>query len=195
MPGGFGDRGFEGKIAAVQYARENRIPFLGICLGMHVAMIEFARNVLGLTEANSTEMDPSTPDPVIGLITEWINPDGTTTQRSATSDLGGTMRLGAKPCHLVEGSAVRDLYQAETIEERHRHRYEVNNTYLDRLNDAGLSVVGWSADHSLVEIIEIPDHPWFVACQFHPEFTSRPRGGHPLFTGYIQAALAAKRSS
>ena len=195
VPGGFGDRGFEGKIAAVQYARENRIPFLGICLGMHVAMIEFARNVLGLTEANSTEMDPSTPDPVIGLITEWINPDGTTNQRSATSDLGGTMRLGAQPCHLVEGSAVRDLYQSETIEERHRHRYEVNNTYLDRLNGAGLSVVGWSADHSLVEIIEIPDHPWFVACQFHPEFTSRPRGGHPLFTGYIQAALAAKRSS
>ena len=191
VPGGFGDRGFEGKIQTVTYARENNVPFLGICLGMHVAMIEFARNALGLSEANSTEMDPSTPDPVIGLITEWVNPDGSTTQRSAASDLGGTMRLGAQPCHLVEGSKVRALYEAETIEERHRHRYEVNNTYLDRLAEKGLQVVGWSADRSLVEIIEIPKHPWFVACQFHPEFTSRPRGGHPLFTGYIKAALDA----
>ena len=191
VPGGFGDRGFEGKIQTVKYARENNVPFLGICLGMHVAMIEFARNAVGLDDANSTEMDPSTPHPVIGLITEWVNPDGSTSQRSAASDLGGTMRLGAQPCHLVEGSKVRDLYGAETIEERHRHRYEVNNTYLDRLAEQGLQVVGWSADHSLVEIIEIPNHPWFVACQFHPEFTSRPRGGHPLFTGYIRAALDA----
>jgi len=191
VPGGFGDRGFEGKIAAVRYARENNVPFLGICLGMHVAMIEFARNAVGLDSANSTEMDPSTPHPVIGLITEWTNPDGSTTQRSAASDLGGTMRLGAQPCHLVDGSKVRALYDAPTIEERHRHRYEVNNTYLDRLAEKGLQVVGWSADHSLVEIIEIPNHPWFVACQFHPEFTSRPRGGHPLFTGYIQAAIEA----
>jgi len=191
VPGGFGDRGFEGKIRTVQYARENKVPFLGICLGMHVAMIEFARNAVGLEDANSTEMDPSTPHPVIGLITEWVNPDGSTSQRSAASDLGGTMRLGAQPCHLVEGSKVRALYGAETIEERHRHRYEVNNTYLDRLAEQGLQVVGWSADHSLVEIIEIPNHPWFVACQFHPEFTSRPRGGHPLFTGYIKAALDA----
>ena len=191
VPGGFGDRGFEGKIQTVQYARENKVPFLGICLGMHVAMIEFARNAVGLDDANSTEMDPSTPHPVIGLITEWVNPDGSTSQRSAASDLGGTMRLGAQPCHLVEGSKVRALYGEETIEERHRHRYEVNNTYLDRLAEQGLQVVGWSADHSLVEIIEIPNHPWFVACQFHPEFTSRPRGGHPLFTGYIKAALDA----
>ncbi|WP_438984528.1 CTP synthase [Aequoribacter sp.] len=191
VPGGFGDRGFEGKIQTVQYAREHKVPFLGICLGMHVAMIEFARNAVGLDDANSTEMDPSTPHPVIGLITEWVNPDGSTSQRSAASDLGGTMRLGAQPCHLVEGSKVRALYGAETIEERHRHRYEVNNTYLDRLAEQGLQVVGWSADHSLVEIIEIPNHPWFVACQFHPEFTSRPRGGHPLFTGYIKAALNA----
>ena len=191
VPGGFGDRGFEGKIQTVQYAREHKVPFLGICLGMHVAMIEFARNAVGLDDANSTEMDPSTPHPVIGLITEWVNPDGSTSQRSAASDLGGTMRLGAQPCHLVEGSKVRTLYGAETIEERHRHRYEVNNTYLDRLAEQGLQVVGWSADHSLVEIIEIPNHPWFVACQFHPEFTSRPRGGHPLFTGYIKAALDA----
>ena len=194
VPGGFGDRGFEGKIAAVRYARENNVPFLGICLGMHVAMIEFARNAVGLDDANSTEMDPSTPHPVIGLITEWTNPDGSTTQRSAASDLGGTMRLGAQPCHLVEGSKVRALYDAPTIEERHRHRYEVNNTYLDRLSEKGLQVVGWSSDHSLVEIIEIPKHPWFVACQFHPEFTSRPRGGHPLFTGYIQAALEASQA-
>ena len=191
VPGGFGDRGFEGKIQTVQYAREHKVPFLGICLGMHVAMIEFARNAVGLDDANSTEMDPSTPHPVIGLITEWVNPDGSTSQRSAASDLGGTMRLGAQPCHLVEGSKVRALYGADTIEERHRHRYEVNNTYLDRLAEQGLQVVGWSADHSLVEIIEIPNHPWFVACQFHPEFTSRPRGGHPLFTGYIKAALDA----
>ena len=189
VPGGFGDRGVEGKITAVRYARENNIPFLGICLGMHVALVEYARNVCGLDNANSTEMDPSTPHPIVGLITEWQNADGSTEQRDASSDLGGTMRLGAQPCHLVEGSTVREIYGKETISERHRHRYEVNNNYLEQLCDAGVRVAGWSGDRSLVEMIELPAHPWFVACQFHPEFTSRPRGGHPLFTSYIEAAI------
>ncbi len=190
VPGGFGDRGVEGKITAVQYARENRIPYMGICLGMHVALVEYARNVCGLAEAHSTEMNPATPHPIVGLITEWQNVDGSTELRDESSDMGGTMRLGAQPCHLVEGSKVRELYGEETISERHRHRYEINNNYIDQLCDKGVQIVGWSEDHSLVEIIELPDHPWFVACQFHPEFTSRPRGGHPLFTGYIEAALA-----
>jgi len=190
VPGGFGDRGVEGKITAVQYARENRIPYMGICLGMHVALVEYARNVCGLAEAHSTEMNPTTPHPIVGLITEWQNVDGSTELRDESSDMGGTMRLGAQPCHLVEGSKVRELYGEETISERHRHRYEINNNYIDQLCDKGVQIVGWSEDHSLVEIIELPDHPWFVACQFHPEFTSRPRGGHPLFTGYIEAALA-----
>jgi len=190
VPGGFGDRGVEGKITAVQYARENRIPYLGICLGMHVALVEYARNVCGLAEAHSTEMNPATPHPIVGLITEWQNVDGSTELRDESSDMGGTMRLGAQPCHLIEGSKVRELYGEETISERHRHRYEINNNYIDQLCDKGVQIVGWSEDHSLVEIIELPDHPWFVACQFHPEFTSRPRGGHPLFTGYIEAALA-----
>jgi CTP synthase len=189
VPGGFGDRGVEGKITAVRYARENNIPFLGICLGMHVALVEYARNVCGLDNANSTEMDPSTPHPIVGLITEWQNADGSTEQRDASSDLGGTMRLGAQPCHLVEGSRVREIYGKETISERHRHRYEVNNNYLQQLCEAGVRVAGWSGDRSLVEMIELPAHPWFVACQFHPEFTSRPRGGHPLFTSYIEAAI------
>ncbi len=190
VPGGFGDRGVEGKITAVQYARENRIPYMGICLGMHVALVEYARNVCGLAEAHSTEMNPTTPHPIVGLITEWQNVDGSTELRDESSDMGGTMRLGAQPCHLIEGSKVRELYGEETISERHRHRYEINNNYIDQLCDKGVQIVGWSEDHSLVEIIELPDHPWFVACQFHPEFTSRPRGGHPLFTGYIEAALA-----
>jgi len=189
VPGGFGDRGFEGKILAVQYAREHGVPYLGICLGMHVALVEFARNVCGLAGANSTEMDPATPHPIVALITEWMNADGSTEQRDETSDLGGTMRLGAQPCHLEEGSSVRAIYGVETINERHRHRYEINNNYLKRLCDAGMRVAGWSADHLLVEMIELPEHPWFVACQFHPEFTSRPRGGHPLFTSYIEAAI------
>ncbi len=189
VPGGFGDRGFEGKITAVRYARENNIPFLGICLGMHVALVEYARNVCGLEGANSTEMDSSTPHPIVALITEWMNADGSTEQRDESSDLGGTMRLGAQPCHLEEDSKVRQIYGVEIINERHRHRYEVNNNYLDRLCAAGMKVAGWSADHSLVEMIELPDHPWFIACQFHPEFTSRPRGGHPLFTSYIEAAI------
>jgi CTP synthase len=189
VPGGFGDRGVEGKISTVQYARENNIPFLGICLGMHVALVEYARNVCGLEGAHSTEMDKTTPHPIIALITEWLGADGSTEQRNESSDLGGTMRLGAQSCHLTPGSKVRELYGEETIRERHRHRYEVNNNYVDQLRDAGMNIVGWSADNSLVEMIELPEHPWFVACQFHPEFTSRPRGGHPLFTGYIAAAL------
>ncbi len=193
VPGGFGERGVEGKIRAVQYARENNIPYLGICLGMQVAIIEYARNVLGLSGANSTEFDLECSDPVIGLITEWQNADGTTEIRSADSDLGGTMRLGAQACHLVEGSRSREVYGAETITERHRHRWEFNNNYADALQDAGMKIAGWSADRSLVEMVELPDHPWFVACQFHPEFTSRPRGGHPLFTGFVKAALAQQQ--
>ena len=193
VPGGFGDRGVEGKITAVRYAREHNIPFLGICLGMHVALVEYARNVCGLEGADSTEMNPATPHPIVALITEWQNVDGSTEQRDESSDMGGTMRLGAQPCHLEEGSMVRRIYGEETIHERHRHRYEINNNYLDRLRAAGMRIVGWSADRSLVEMIELPDHPWFVACQFHPEFTSRPRRGHPLFTSYIEAAIEHAR--
>jgi len=193
VPGGFGERGFEGKIAAARYARENEVPYLGICLGMHVAMIEYARDVAGLEAAHSTEMRRDTPHPIIALITEWRNADGSTEMRGEDSDLGGTMRLGGQPCRLEEGSKSRQLYGREVVVERHRHRYEVNNNYVGRLREAGLSVVGWSADRSLVEMVEIADHPWFIACQFHPEFTSRPRGGHPLFTGYIRAALRRRR--
>jgi CTP synthase len=192
VPGGFGERGFEGKVMAAGYAREQGVPYLGICLGMHVAMVEYARNVAGLEGAHSTEMEATTPHPVIALITEWQNVDGSTELRSSDSDLGGTMRLGGQPCHLVEGSRSRDLYGKDVIMERHRHRYEVNNNYVERLEAAGLSIVGWSGDRSLVEMIEIRDHPWFVACQFHPEFTSRPRGGHPLFKGFIDAAIARR---
>jgi CTP synthase len=190
VPGGFGDRGVEGKITAVRYARENNIPFLGICLGMHVALIEYARNVCKLESANSTEMQGDTPHPIVALITEWQNSDGSTEQRDASSDLGGTMRLGAQTCYLETGSKVREIYGADTVLERHRHRYEINNNYVDQLVAAGIRIGGWSADRALVEMIELPEHPWFVACQFHPEFTSRPRGGHPLFTSYIEAALA-----
>jgi CTP synthase len=188
VPGGFGDRGVEGKIEAVRFARENDIPFLGICLGMHVALVEYARNVCGLAGAHSTEMQPDTPHPIVALITEWQNADGSTEQRDESSDKGGTMRLGAQPCHLVEGTRTREIYGAPVIEERHRHRYEVNDRYVQTLRDNGMNIAGWSADHSLVEMIELPEHAWFIACQFHPEFTSRPRGGHPLFTSYIQAA-------
>lgn len=190
VPGGFGDRGVDGKIAAVRYARENGVPFLGICLGMHVAMIEYARNVCGLTQAHSTEMNRETPDPVIALITEWQTVDGEKEIRDEHSDKGGTMRLGAQPCHLVDGTLARRIYGDPVVRERHRHRYEVNNNYVARLESAGLKISGWSADQELVEMIELADHPWFLACQFHPEFTSRPRGGHPLFTSYIEAALA-----
>lgn len=189
VPGGFGDRGIEGKVMAVQYARENDIPYLGICLGMHVALVEYARHVCGLEAANSTEFDQATPHPVIALITEWMNADGSAERRDAASDLGGTMRLGAQPCHLEPGSIAREIYGRDVIHERHRHRYEVNNNYLEPLSKAGMRFAGFSADRSLVEMIELPGHRWFLACQFHPEFTSRPRRGHPLFTSYIEAAI------
>jgi CTP synthase len=188
VPGGFGERGIEGKIETVRYARENRIPYLGICLGLQVAVIEFARNAAGMEDANSTEFNAATKHPVVALITEWLKADGSTERRSQSSDLGGTMRLGSQLCHLEEGSNVRVMYRSAEIMERHRHRYEVNGNFLPRLQEAGLRVAGWSADHSLVEVIEMPDHPWFVACQFHPEFTSTPRDGHPLFSGFVEAA-------
>lgn len=190
VPGGFGERGVEGKIAAVKHAREHAIPYLGICLGMQVAVIEFTRNVVGLKAANSTEFNPDTTDPVIGLITEWEDASGSLEQRSEDSDYGGTMRLGAQQARLVEGSRARQIYGDDVVVERHRHRYEVNNHYVEGMEAAGMKVGGWSADSSLVEIVELPDHPWFFACQFHPEFTSTPRRGHPLFSGFIQACLS-----
>ncbi len=187
VPGGFGERGIEGKIAAVRYARENGIPYLGICLGLQVAVIEFARHVAGLEDANSTEFDPQTPHPVIALIPEWQDPDGTRHRREAGEDLGGTMRLGAQECRLEADTVVQGLYAAHSIRERHRHRFEFNNNYLDALSERGLVFSGFSLD-GLVETIELPAHPWFVACQFHPEFRSNPRDGHPLFIGFIRAA-------
>jgi len=193
VPGGFGERGVEGKIKTVEYARTNKIPYLGICLGMQVAVIEYARNVVGLEGAHSTELNPLTPHPVIGLITEWTTEDGSVEQRSADSDLGGTMRLGGQQCRLSEGSRVREMYDEEVITERHRHRYEFNNNYLDQLAEAGMLFSGKSMDDSLVEVVEVADHPWFVACQFHPEFTSTPRDGHPLFSGFVSAAVEHKR--
>ncbi len=188
VPGGFGERGVEGKIATVGYARRNNVPYLGICLGMQVAVIEYARNVSGLKGAHSTEFDSNTPYPVIALITEWTTADGLTQQRSEEDDLGGTMRLGAQECRLVAGSKVHQLYGKEVIVERHRHRYEYNNNFLKTLKESGLSISGTSMDQQLIEVVEIPSHPWFVACQFHPEFTSTPRDGHPLFDGFINAA-------
>ncbi|WGE45730.1 glutamine hydrolyzing CTP synthase [Actinobacillus equuli] len=188
VPGGFGYRGVEGKIRTAQYARENKIPYLGICLGMQIALIEYARNVAGLTQANSSEFDKDCLQPVVGLITEWHDESGNVETRSDDSDLGGTMRLGAQQCHLIEGTKAREVYGAETIVERHRHRYEVNNTLLPQIEAAGLKVSGLSADRKLVEIIEVPNHPWFIAAQFHPEFTSTPRDGHPLFAGFVKAA-------
>jgi len=195
VPGGFGDRGVDGKIAAVRYAREKGVPFLGICLGMHMAIIEYARARCDMNGAHSTEMDPETAYPVVALITEWQSADGSVEQRSEASDLGGTMRLGAQTCHLVEDSLAAKIYAVKEVQERHRHRYEVNNNYVPAIEAAGMKVCGWSHDHELVEMIELPDHPWFLACQFHPEFTSRPRGGHPLFTSYIEAALAHAQKS
>jgi CTP synthase len=190
VPGGFGSRGIEGKILAVNYARTHNVPYLGICLGMQVAVIEFARNVLGLTKAHSTEFNPKTPEPVIALITEWKNQDGTVHVRDEQTDLGGTMRLGAQTCKLVPGTMASKAYDgAEQISERHRHRFEFNNNYLDALQNAGLVISGVSMDNELVEIIELSDHPWFVGCQFHPEFTSRPREGHSLFNSFVHAAL------
>jgi len=190
VPGGFGKRGVEGKIAAVRFARENKVPYLGICLGMQVAVIEFARDMAGLENANSTEFDEDSPNPVIGLITEWMDKSGQVEQRSEDSDLGGTMRLGGQDCKLKPGTLAANTYGAETIFERHRHRYEFNNQYLETLTNAGLVVSGTSVDGTLVEMIELHDHPWFLACQFHPEFTSTPRVGHPLFSGFIRAARA-----
>ena len=190
VPGGFGHRGVEGKIEAVRYARENKIPYLGICLGMQVAVIEYARNVAGLAGANSSEFDQSSEHPVVGLITEWLSADGAVETRSENSDLGGTMRLGAQPCNLTAGTKAREAYGEDVIIERHRHRYEVNNNYLGQLEKSGLTISGRSGDNSLVEMVEVSEHPWFVACQFHPEFTSTPRDGHPLFKSYIEAALA-----
>jgi CTP synthase len=194
VPGGFGERGVEGKIATVRYAREHGVPYLGICLGMQVAVIEYARNVVGLAGAHSTEFKVATPYPVIGLITEWKNADGRVEKRGADSDLGGTMRLGGQTCHLLDGTRARAIYGKESILERHRHRYEFNNNYREQLSAAGLVFSGLSADRSLVEVVELPDHPWFVACQFHPEFTSTPRDGHPLFSGFVAAARKLKES-
>ena len=192
VPGGFGGRGFEGKILAAGYARRNKIPYLGICYGLHAAIIEFARDVAGLKGANSTEVDQNTPHPIIGLITEWVNEAGLTETRSLDSDLGGTMRMGEQECVLTEGSIARAVYGEARIKERHRHRFEVNPSYVSELEQAGLRIAGVSKDQSLVEVIEVVDHPWFVACQFHPEFTSTPRGGHPLFLNFVKAALAEK---
>lgn len=188
VPGGFGERGVEGKIMAAHYARENNIPYLGICLGMQVALIEYARHVAGMKGANSTEFSPDCPYPVIALITEWSDDSGSIKVRNEKSDLGGTMRVGSQLCRLEKASKVRELYNSNTIMERHRHRYEVNGKLLARIEEAGLRIAGRSADNKLVEIIEDPNHPWFVACQFHPEFTSTPRDAHPLFTGFIKAA-------
>lgn len=189
VPGGFGERGFEGKVNAIRFARENAVPYLGICYGMQAAAIEFARNVCGLEGANTTEIDLDTPHNVIGLITEWVDASGSVEKRSEESDMGGTMRLGGQRCRLREGSLARELYGQEIVTERHRHRYEFNNHYRDIFQKKGMLLSGISMDETLVEIIELPSHPWFLACQFHPEFTSTPRDGHPLFTGFIEAAL------
>ncbi|PWV63498.1 CTP synthase [Plasticicumulans acidivorans] len=188
VPGGFGERGIEGKIAAVKYAREQRIPYLGICLGMQVAVIEYSRNVAGLEGAHSTEFRKNTPHPVIALITEWTNREGNVEHRTEESDLGGTMRLGAQPARLVPGTLAHRVYGRDTISERHRHRYEFNEGYQPILEKAGMVFSGFSQDGNLVEMIELPDHPWFLACQFHPEFTSTPRYGHPLFRAFVTAA-------
>ena len=192
VPGGFGERGIEGKIQAARYARERRVPYLGICLGMQVAVIEYARDMAGLEGAHSTEFDRQTPHPVIALITEWRDEQGQVETRDESSDLGGTMRLGGQNCRLEPGSLARAVYGTAQVRERHRHRYEFNNRYLNLMKDAGMRFSGWSLDNQLVEIIEIPDHPFFLACQFHPEFTSTPRDGHPLFLGFIKAALARR---
>ncbi len=192
VPGGFGERGIEGKIKTANFARTRGIPYLGICLGMQVAVIEFARNVAGLKGAHSTEFDPKTPHPVIAMITEWMTPEGVKERRAAGGDLGGTMRLGGQQCKLLPGTRTRELYGRDTIVERHRHRYELNNKYREPLQAKGLVVAGTSADDMLVEIVELADHPWFVGVQFHPEFTSNPRDGHPLFSGYIEAARARR---
>mgnify|MGYP006418531921 FL=1 len=195
VPGGFGDRGFEGKVLAAKYARENKVPYLGICYGLHAAIVDIARNVAGLENANTTENNPKTPHPVIGLIMEWMNEDGDVETRDADSDLGGTMRMGEQECRLAENSTTSQIYGQDSINERHRHRYEVNDHYVSALEEAGMLVAGRSMDDSLVEVIEVKDHPWFVATQFHPEFTSTPRRGHPLFSSFIEAALEKQKTS
>ena len=194
VPGGFGYRGIEGMITTAEFARERKIPYLGICLGMQVAIIEFARNVLKLSGANSSEFDNKTSHPVIGLISEWMDSKGEIEKRDENSDLGGTMRLGSQECHLSGNSLTSSLYGKNVIQERHRHRYEVNNNYLDQMESAGLNIVGKSRDKNLVEVVEINEHPWFIGCQFHPEFTSNPIDGHPLFKGFIDAANNQKQS-
>jgi CTP synthase len=193
VPGGFGERGVEGKISTVRFAREKQVPYLGICLGMQVAVIEFSRHVAQMEAAHSTEFNRETPYPVIALITEWVNAEGKLEVRSEESDLGGTMRLGEQECLLQDGSLAKEMYKKDVILERHRHRYEFNNQYLEALERCGLRIAGRSADGKLVEMVEIRDHPWFVACQFHPEFTSTPRNGHPLFSGFIRAARTYQR--
>ena len=195
VPGGFGERGIEGKIKAVHYARTHNIPYLGICLGMQVAVTEFARNVAGLKGAHSTEFDPHTPHPVIALITEWKQVDGSVEKRSRETDLGGSMRLGGQECRLAAGSRTRELYGKEIIVERHRHRYEFNNNYRESLQKHGMIIAGTSMDANLVEVVELKGHPWFIGVQFHPEFTSTPRDGHPLFKGYILAARARRTAA
>jgi CTP synthase len=193
VPGGFGVRGVEGKITAIRYARENDVPYLGICLGMQLAVIEFARHVAGLQGAHSTEFRRDNPHPVIAMITEWTTAEGTLERRNEDSDLGGTMRLGAQQCHLLEDTLARAIYGKALITERHRHRYEFNNRYLHVLREAGMVFSGRSLDGQLVEIIEFPRHPWFLGCQFHPEFTSTPRDGHPLFRSFVRAALQRRQ--
>jgi CTP synthase len=192
VPGGFGPRGFEGMIAAAGYARENKIPYLGICYGLHAAVIDLARNVCGLENADTTENNPNTPHPVIGLITEWMKDDGSMELRGIDSNLGGTMRMGEQETVLSCDSLMSRIYGRTSINERHRHRFEVNNNYLPQMEKAGMRVAGRSKDETLVEVIELVDHPWFVASQFHPEFTSTPRDGHPLFTSFVNAALEQK---
>jgi CTP synthase len=194
VPGGFGRRGTEGKIAAARYARENKLPYLGICLGMQLAVVEYARNVAGMEGAHSTEFDKDSPYPVIALITEWHDASGKVEKRSGDSDLGGTMRLGGQVCKLQEGMLVREIYGKDEIVERHRHRYEVNNVLLSELEAKGLLVSGRAPGTDLCEMIELPRsvHPWFVGCQFHPEFTSNPRQGHPLFNSFVNAAIAGQ---
>jgi len=194
VPGGFGQRGVEGKIEAIRYAREQRVPFFGICLGMQLAVAEYARNVAGLDRAHSAEFDPDTPHPIIYLMKEWVNyQKDTVEQRDEESAKGGTMRLGAYPCHLVRGSRAYDAYKKKAISERHRHRYEFNNRYREPLAEKGLRISGTSPDNELVEIVEIPDHPWFLGCQFHPEFQSRLWAPHPLFREFIRASLEARK--
>jgi CTP synthase len=191
VPGGFGERGIEGKVQSVKLAREKQIPYLGICLGLQVAVIDFARNIAKLEGAHSTEFSPDTPHPVIALIAEWQDRTGSKEERSKASDLGGTMRLGAQNSQLVDGSLVRSIYETDTIFERHRHRYEFNNNYMEKFRECGLEFSGIS-DDGLVEVIELPGHPWFLACQFHPEFTSNPLDGHPLFTSFVTAARSCQ---